>query len=231
MLLFIICTVLILSLIVFYWIICLYSSSLPNVYYINLDYRKDRKEHFLNEMKKIKTMINKKIRISAEHHKIPTLGALKSHINALKEAYKNTNKFSIICEDDFTFKNDIDLINILEKCYSSQINWNVILLAGAGTSSSLSESIKTGGHLSKVIESQTASGYIIKREYIPTLLKLWKKLYDKTYHINKLPAVKDHLDRVWKQLQHDNWFITTPVLGYQYASYSDIEKKRVDYGV
>jgi hypothetical protein len=37
------------------------------------------------------------------------------------------------------------------------------------------------------------------------------------------------IDESWKKLQHDKWFMTSPKLGLQIGSYSDIEFTYVDY--
>ncbi len=91
--------------------------------------------------------------------------------------------------------------------------------------------------MEKLIRSQTTSGYIIKKSYIPILLKLWKdnaKIRLK-YNISPEKSYKQYtnentaIDICWKKLQHDKWFVTKPVLGKQMESYSDIEKTNVNY--
>ena len=137
-------------------------------------------------------------------------------------------------EDDFTWKYDSNTTNkILNKCFNFKEDWNVILLSKNG------EVKQYNDFLDKVIQSQTASGYIIKKKYIPTLLKLWEENVSirLKYNISKKNPYKNYtnhntaLDICWKKLQGDKWFSTNPILGYQMESYSDIEKKVVDYNV
>ena len=199
-----------------------------NVYYINIERRTDRKEHFLSEMRKLEIPDTRIIRVNAIEHKIGTLGCLQSHIKALKAALNDEYSCALICEDDFTFKHNTAevkeiLQNALQKC---KIEWNVVLFATNGTS--IPTECK---FLNKVNESITASGYLIKKTYIPTLLSLWEELYEKTKHYDTLPSREEHCDVAWNKLQHDKWYVTNPVIGYQYASYSDIQNGFVDYKV
>lgn len=199
-----------------------------NVYYINIERRTDRREHFLSEIRKLEIPDTRIIRVHAIEHKIGTLGCLQSHIKALKTALNDEYSCALICEDDFTFKHNTAevreiLQNAVQKC---KIEWNVILFAINGTSVPTECSF-----LNKVNDSQTASGYLIKKTYIPTLLSLWEELYDRTKHYDTLPSREEHCDIAWKKLQHDKWYVTNPVLGYQYASYSDIQKGFIDSGV
>ena len=92
-----------------------------------------------------------------------------------------------------------------------------------------------------VNNSQTASGYIITKKYIPELLHFLKNTlqdnkegvnYNSIEICNKNNGCPytEPIDISWKKLQKkDNWLIIHPTIGYQ--SYSDIEKKIVDYKV
>jgi len=195
------------------------------VYYINIDRRKDRKSHFLSEFQKIQS--DDVVRVSAVEHKIGTLGCLQSHIKALKMCLCDNNEYALICEDDFTFKTNIGNVNILlHKALSSPVDWNVILLAVNGRTEPTNFK-----NLHKVAESQTASAYLIKKTYVPMLLSLWENIRARTMHLNQIPPHELHLDQCWKELQHDKWYAVHPVMGYQYKSYSDIQKEIMDYGV
>ena len=84
-------------------------------------------------------------------------------------------------------------------------------------------------HIKKVIQSMTASSYIIKQEYIPLLLQNMSESVesmerDGIKHLNCI-------DTYWNTLQFTgNWYCVYPAIGYQYSSYSDIQLKVTDYG-
>ena len=84
------------------------SACLPHIdaiFYINLDHRSDRKEHILQEIRKIDPTLSKTHRIQAEY--VPDHGALgctKSHIKAFQLFMEHPEwKNCLILEDDFTF--------------------------------------------------------------------------------------------------------------------------------
>ena len=150
----------------------------------------------------------------------------------MKQGLKSTDDYVIILEDDFTWKYDKDKVNtILNKCLNCNDDWNVILLSKNGKSTDYNE------FLEKVVRSQTTSGYIIKKSYIPTLLKLWENNAEirLKHNIGPKKSYKQYtnhntaIDICWKQLQYDKWFVVKPVLGMQMDSYSDIEGKNVNY--
>jgi len=195
------------------------------VYYINIDNRTDRNAHFLREMQKIQC--DGIVRVPAVEHKIGILGCIQSHIKVLKMCLYDDNEFALICEDDFTFKGENREVQfLLQQALSTCIEWNVILLAVNGKTKPTSFK-----YIHKVIHSQTASAYLIKKVYVPVLLALWENTYAKTGHLKKKPPHDLCLDICWKQLQHDKWYAVNPTLGYQYKSYSNIENRVVEYRV
>jgi len=231
-------------------------EKLPNIYYINLKHREDRKKNFEKTWESIMYPSSKIIRIEAIKNEIGTLGCLASHIKALNLALNTENglDYAIILEDDFIFKPELDkktIQNTLLDCFKTNEEWNVILLAMNGKSkenlivedknnfkikmNGIIENNKyienTNKLLLKINYSITTSGYIIKKKYIPVLLNLWEKLYEKTKNSKSIPSQELHMDVYWCKLQHDKWFVTNPKLGIQYESYSDIEKRITNYGV
>jgi glycosyl transferase, family 25 len=207
------------------------ANNYPNVYYINLKHRTDRKKHFLKQLNYINYPSNKIIRIDAVQNNIGTLGCLASHIKALKKGLNDGNDFCIILEDDFTFIESLSVTDInktLIDCFNSDVKWNVILLSMSGE---LLENQNKNNLLLNIKHSQTTSGYIIKKTYIPVLLKLFTDLYRITKNYTVKPPHELCMDIHWKKLQDKTWFVTNPKLGIQYASYSDIENSDVDYNV
>jgi hypothetical protein len=66
----------------------------------------------------------------------------------------------------------------------------------------------------------SSSAYLVRREYIPKLIS----------NIKESIKLRKPLDVHWNALQEkDTWILYR--IGYQYANYSDIECKTVNYGV
>jgi hypothetical protein len=82
--------------------------------------------------------------------------------------------------------------------------------------------------LNKIIEAQTASGYIIHHTYYDTLINLYEwsaPLLGKTNH-HWLYAN----DQCWKKLQPiGNWYYFTKRCGKQRNGYSDNGERYVEY--
>lgn len=214
------------------------------ILYINLEHRKDRNEHFLREIPKLCTDQTKIIRVDAISKPYGGLGCALSHIKAMELFLENTDwNAIIIMEDDFTFRNsDIEFNNNqLRTIIRENSEWDVISLAG-----SYPKLIDTNNaSYKKVIEHATASGYAIHRPFLKTLYdnlvsgatilqnniegkNLSQILKDKAMYVSLIHPYC--CDQYWKSLQASSkWFIHYPALGYQMESFSDIEKKVVNY--
>ena len=205
-------------------------DNIDIIFYINLEHRKDRNEHFLNEINKLCTDPNKIIRIDAVYNKLGTLGCTLSHIKALHQFESNPNwNTCMILEDDFTFRcDDIQKNNeILNNVFKNFPDFDVISLSynpGAFLyEDTNSESIK------KVIETQTTSGYIVNRKFVSILKNNFLTSAASLIKDGWIPSF-NCLDIYWKKLQPvSNWYATFPAIGYQYANYSEIENKYVNY--
>jgi GR25 family glycosyltransferase involved in LPS biosynthesis len=199
------------------------------IFYINLESRPDRKEHFLQEIQKLTADTSKVHRIDAIHHTNGVIGCTMSHSKALQEFIAHPEwKSCIIFEDDFTFyqsdpsQNQAALQTLFTEfpafdCCHLTISYN---LRGADTTCS---SIK------KVLAIQSASGYCVSKAFAPILLENLKESKDLLVQHGH-PELYAH-DQYWKRLQpQSNWYFFTPPLGYQYANFSDINKAFADYG-
>jgi len=202
-------------------------EKLPDVYYINLAHREDRNAHILEQLGNIDYPSSRIHRIDAIPHEDGATGCGLSHIKALELAQKdhaNDNDFVLVLEDDFTWLHDKrKTLNTLGRAFEHE-NWNVILLSCNGRTR------KYNAHLSRVRDCQTTSAYIVRIGYIPNLLEIWKRDMQHRESSKRYEG-KTCIDISWKRLQRNQWFLTKPKLGYQIASYSDIEKGQVDYRV
>jgi GR25 family glycosyltransferase involved in LPS biosynthesis len=198
------------------------------IFYINLENRQDRKEHFLKEIEPFCSDTSKIIRIDAVPNKIGLVGCVLSHIKAIETFEANPDwKTCIIFEDDFTFRNDIEKTNsLLNTFFKHNFKWDVFLLAfylGKGFATDVEK-------VYKVTSAQTTSGYCLQKTFAATLkqnfIESSKKIQEGGAHETYA------LDQYWKTIQpQNNWYTIIPALGYQYACYSDIEKRDVNYGV
>ena len=199
--------------------------KLGGILYINLKHRKDRKKQIENEIKKLGCPFK---RIDAVKNKNGGLGCVRSHIKSIQWAKQNNLPNVLILEDDFIFVENNS--NIRNKIFNAlkllKNNWDVIMLSGniLKTENSIYDD------LDKVIDVQTASGYIINNHYYDTLLNNFKEA--EKHLANGEDYTKWALDQYWKILQpNGKWFIMTPTIGKQKESYSDIENTVVNYQV
>jgi glycosyl transferase family 25 len=195
----------------------------PPTMVINLDERRDRWSHALEEFAKIG--IPSPQRVSGIRREKGTLGCTLSHIHCLEEAIRQNYESVFICEDDITFTNTIVLLESYREFMEKvNIKWDVLIVGGnpCPPYARLPQTDKCV----RVVNCQTTTGYIVKKHYYNTLLQNFRETADK---IQK--GENAHIDIHWKHLQgKDRWFMLFPLTVVQYKSYSDIEKRVVDYG-
>lgn len=207
------------------------DTKIDAIYYINLEKRKDRNDQYLDNFnEKDKNRIQ---RIAGHYYPDNgAVGCLMSHITALNKAYNEKRGENIlICEDDFYIK-DMEYCNrMLTFFFKNVKEWDVLMLGHNTSKSTDTEFTKDAKEkIIKIEESQTASAYLIKRTYIPDLLKIYERDMDQYLKTGKWGNY--YTDQSWKVLQKkDKWYAFSPPIGVQRESYSDIEKVIVNYGV
>ncbi len=198
---------------------------LQHTLFINLEHRKDRLEHTLSEFKKIGVSGE---RMNAVKTKDGAIGCTMSHIKCLELARERNWRQVFICEDDITFLEPTVFLNSLRKFSentSVSVNWDVLLITG----NNCPPYKKIDDYCIKVTNNQTMSGYIVNRHYYDTLIT---NLREGIKGLLKNPNNKREYacDMYWKRLQpHGFWYMITPPTVIQYANYSDIEHRDVDY--
>jgi GR25 family glycosyltransferase involved in LPS biosynthesis len=186
-------------------------------YYINLDHRTDRNQHMIHQFKQYD--ISKYQRIEADKcdgH--ASRGCTKSHINSLTAFIASGAEYGIIMEDDFKFCiTPLRYRALLNQLFESAIDWNIVLLAA-----NILKQKPFNNFLRYGLNVQTTAGYLVTKQYAPILLQTFQEAYDK----------KKIVDRYWKKLQkvENKFFIFLPKCGKQLAGYSDICKKKTNYG-
>jgi glycosyl transferase family 25 len=206
-------------------------NTIDVILYINLEHRKDRKKRFENEIINLDISLENIIRIPGIYTpNNGAIGCLLSHIKALSFILKYyNNSIVLIAEDDVIFKDNINNINNKLSSIFDKLgdNWDVIMLAH-NTQQFENTNIP---FLIQIKESLTASAYIINPKYIKKLLNN----YINDYLIllkTQIWKTEYCVDVSWKKLQkNDKWYAIEPSFVIQGKSYSDIEKREVNYGV
>ena len=203
------------------------------IYYINLEHRTDRKEQFLKEMEKLGIPETKLVRIDAIRTEgFGILGCGLSHKKALTTFLESEHKNCIIFEDDFIFTLDMNYTHfLLRKIFEENILFDVVMLAGK----LMDEKDTQFSFLKKVIDGQTASAYLITREFAPKLVELLTESTKLLDDWHKKTGERKHEycnDIYWKKLQPEsNWYRLFPKLGIQRESYSDNDLRITNYRV
>jgi GR25 family glycosyltransferase involved in LPS biosynthesis len=203
-------------------------------YYINLDYRVDRKILVEREFSSLDIEF---IRIPAIYNIDGLTGCIQSHIKVL-EICDPDAEYLWVCEDDIEFLVTKDELNTtIDKFMKS--DGDILCLAFNSRKHS-----KFSDSFLRTIDNQTTSSYIVKRKFRSVLLHFWKSILNsietKTVHpletiFLKLDVHKEEnsfyaLDHAWKLLQKDYIFlITENRIARQRAGYSDIQQKSVNY--
>ena len=198
------------------------NDILKNNYYINLEHRKDRNQEAITELQKIG--ITNPNRFNAIKHDKGAIGCSMSHLEVLKIAKKNNWDYVTIFEDDVLFLNPEETLTKLDEIVNSNIEWDVIILGG----NNFKPYETINDNFIRVKNCQCSTAYIVKKSYYDTLINHWLEGLKKLIQTNDTP--KYALDQYWKILQKkDNFILITPVEVAQRESYSDIEKKNVNY--
>jgi glycosyl transferase, family 25 len=208
-------------------------ENIDCVYYINLDHRTDRKEAFETEMKTLGVPEEKLVRISGIYKKeFGILGCGLSHKKALETFVASTHKTCLIFEDDFVFTLDMNYVRyLLKSIFTEKVPYDLVMLAG-----NIFQTKDTQwSFLKRVLDGQTASGFLITKEFAPQLIACLDESTTLLDDWHTKTGEKKHEycnDIYWKNLQPGSqWYILYPKTGVQRESYSDNEYKVTNYGV
>lgn len=213
------------------------TYTLAGPYIINIAHRMDRWSRILKQTTKLGI---KPIRINAIYDKKDgATGCFKSHIKALK---KWSGEDAIwICEDDCEFK--VDKATLHKTIDAFMKSPAVVLCLGYN-----SYSQKNYNSLfNRTFNNQTATCYIVKGEFVQKLLDIRQHVLAHRIAATESPLKSkfkslkvfkgdipefERNDQCWKLLQQDYIFLIPKIrCAIQNKSFSDIEKKDVNYGV
>jgi GR25 family glycosyltransferase involved in LPS biosynthesis len=196
---------------------------LQHVLYINIDHRTDRLEHVIAELQKIG--VANAERFPAIYMNVKNVCCTISHICCIELAKTRNWPHVFICEDDITFTNPQVFCNSLKQFVESTISWDVLVIGGNNDH----PFIQINDFCAKVMNIQTTTGYIVKKEYYNVLLDNFKKGLELLIQ-NPMQKIQFSIDIYWKRLQQrDQWYVLLPLTVIQYSDYSDIENRKVDY--
>jgi glycosyl transferase family 25 len=207
------------------------SHNIDHIFFINLDYREDRLDEIEGEITKFdlnhKTERFPGIRVVDQG----ILGCTKSHLAVIKMAKERGYRNILILEDDFEFvlsKEDFE--KELTLFFDSKINYDVCMISYIlQIENPENDIIDECPNINRVLEAQTASGYIVNSNYYDTMIELYE------WACPLLENTKAHWlyanDQCWKSLQKkDNWYYFKNRIGRQRASYSDNSMSFMNYG-
>jgi GR25 family glycosyltransferase involved in LPS biosynthesis len=192
-----------------------------NGVYINLTHRVDRRQHM--EMLIHRCPFFKNVsRMNAIKHDRGDIGCTLSHIKALS-LMGDKDEYFMILEDDFVLLNEKHF-NSFTKEFEDIKNdptWDVLTLTPRG------DTVLKRTHFNIINNNQTATGYIVRQKFKHILLNNFKNGYLQLI-LNKDKNIYS-LDQYWKIIQKDNFIYYNKIFGGQLESYSDIEKRNVNY--
>jgi len=199
--------------------------KLAKIIYINLDRREDRRAWMEEELNRMTPEV--------ERERFPAInvpgrggvGCALSHLEVIKRARAEKLPNVLVVEDDFTFlitkeEWEEDLARL------SNVPFDVCML---GYNLIHGEPCSEHNFLTKVIDAQTASAYIIQESMYDRLIEVWET----SLPLLQSTGIRDvyDCDRSWKSLQPSSaWYCFTRRIGKQRACYSDNENIFTDYG-
>ena len=163
-------------------------DNIDKIYYINLDYRTDRKEQFEHQIIThfANSILEPRIeRFPAIKHEQGLLGCSISHLEVIKKARQTDAKYIIVFEDDFEFlvSRETFLSNLnqlFQQVETGGLNFKVVMLAYNANNR---VEIENNYLLDSTTDVQTCSGYLVNSKYFDELIACWEegiKMYQET---------------------------------------------------
>ncbi len=188
---------------------------------INLDRRLDRLNQ-LHENINLNNLFYPK-KFSAIEHNPGGIGCTLSHLKLLLENINHP--YICVIEDDFRFKCDCDTLKKTIEEFISNEKLDVLCIGN----NQRRKNIKISDRLAITTSTQTASMYIAKSSAYPFLINSCTNSL--TSYVNRMPYNVYAVDQQWKRVQERSLIFCVPLvsMGQQAESFSDIEKRVVNY--
>ena len=150
-----------------------------------------------------------------------TIGCALSHARALEAS----NKSTLVLEDDATFRYIPNLRRLLQQDW-----WDVIAFAFNGRFNPQQCRVVHGTQYCRSPGFLTTSAYFVRDEYKSGLIGAFRTSAKRLIMGEKPKYAAP--DVAWQSLaKKDRWYVAVPQIARQRPSYSDIQFKKVDYGV
>jgi glycosyl transferase family 25 len=202
-------------------------NQFNQLYYINLECRKDMYVNINNVIDNIQFDRNRVTRINAIKKNNGAYGCALSHILALEDAKKNNYDTILILEDDFELFNLIESKEKIIKFLQDVEEWDLLNL-----SCHLLGKKNCGiENVIRVLNGQSTIAYAVKNHFIDKLLEVF---YESAEMLSKIQDYEHPcpycIDVNWKKLQKNSkWYCFYPFLGREYPKYSDVQNKFIDH--
>lgn len=193
-------------------------DKIDRVFYINLKKRVDRKQEIEDELNKVGLLEISECFEAIETPGFGIHGCGLSHLNVLKLSKERGYENIIIFEDDFVFLVKREEFYEQIKCFFDlQLDYDVCFLAY----NLLKHDTTPYDNLYRVLDAQTASGYIVNKKSFDKLINLYE------WSLPLLKSTRQHWvysnDIIWKIYQaKDDWYCFTTRIGKQRDGFSDI---------
>lgn len=203
---------------------------------VNLAHRQDRRQQCIEELRKAE--IDTYSFVDAKY--TPGLGykgcALSQAKAMMDFMFEDDREFLLVLEDDFMVCDNINLKQLINSAISFSNHWDVFMLAHNEAIPIEHTPMQSS---QRVINALTASAYIIKKSYVPTMIECFLNASNYIGDYSTLPEpnvwmARHHFccDVLWRQLQiSDVFWAAFPRATVQRASFSDIVNAEVNYGV
>jgi GR25 family glycosyltransferase involved in LPS biosynthesis len=200
-------------------------NTIQNALYINLESRKDRREHVEAQLASLMPQLVIE-RFNAIKHWNGAIGCSMSHMRCIQIAKERGWDHVLVCEDDVLFTNVPLFLTQLSKFMATVPDWDVVLLAG----NNIPPYQIVNDACIQISSCQTTTAYIVRAHYYDTLIDNYRA----GIHLlmrNPTQKINYAIDRYWFKLQRrDRWFLITPLSVVQREDYSDIEQRVTNYG-
>ena len=164
-------------------------------------------------------------------------GCALSHGKAIADfLFEEEKPFLLMLEDDFCVRTAMDVAQDLEAAIEQASLWDVYLLAH-NAPIPIARTPLQGVY--RVVNARTTAAYLVGRPYASKLMAVFFRSAEMLRQVKEIPSPAREIagglfrcDMLWNQLQQsDRFWARIPSLILQRPSYSDVEKKMVDYKV
>ncbi len=205
-----------------------HGSQLDAILYINLATRPDRLQKMQQTLAYLQTFATHIERINAISHTNGGKGCALSHLKAFDRILESKWDTVLILEDDATLDmQPADLYRAIQALL--QTPFDVVVCGSEIYDHAMDHT--PGALYCALTDAQCTTAYLIRKQYVPVLRHVWAYCVDQLSNTMVQPEYKQYaIDQAWKRLfpLHSWWWICGNPFR-QYANYSDIEHKHVDY--